>query len=120
VRQWVRAVPKRLHYFLQNSPAMQTVVLRIVLRVVERGLRKHTPGRSTATPLGAVVFIHRSGSSLYAHVYLHCCIVDGAFESAVAADGGRGWCYLTMVLFDIDQGDTVADTRRCAARFPIL
>jgi Putative transposase len=64
--------------------AVQGVVLHILLRVVERCLREHSPGCSAAARLGAVVFIHRFGSSLNAHLHFHCCIVDGVFDSAAA------------------------------------
>ena len=39
-----------------------------------------------ALHIGAVVFIHRFGSSLNAHVHFHVCVVDGVFEAL--ADGG--------------------------------
>jgi hypothetical protein len=66
---------------------LQGVVVRILLRAVERCLRAHSPGRSAAARLGAVVFIHHFGSLLNAHLCFHCCIVDGVFEPAGAADG---------------------------------
>jgi Putative transposase len=72
---------------------VQGVVLRILLRVVERCLREHSPGCSAAARLGAVVFIHRFGSALNAHLHFHCCIVDGVFEPAgdhAAAGVSRG------------------------------
>ena len=71
VRQWVLAVPKRLRYFRHDDAAVQGVVLRIFLRVVERCLREHSPGCSASARLGAVVFIHRFGSSLNAHLHFH-------------------------------------------------
>jgi Putative transposase len=72
---------------------VQGVVLRILLRVVERCLREHSPGCSAAARLGAVVFIHRFGSALNAHQHFHSCIVDGVFEPAgdhAAAGVSRG------------------------------
>jgi hypothetical protein len=42
--------------------------VRILLRAVERCRREHSPGSSAAARLGAVVFIHRFGSSLNAHL----------------------------------------------------
>jgi hypothetical protein len=86
----VLAVPKRLRYFLHSDAAVQGVVLRRLLRVIERCLREHRPGCSAAARLGAVVFIHRFGSSLNAHLHFHCCILDGVFEPALAADGAVG------------------------------
>ena len=87
LRQWVLSVPKRLRYFLHDNAALQGVVLRLLLRAVERCLREHSPGSSAAARLGAVVFIHRFGSSLNAHLHFHCCIIDGVFAPARAADG---------------------------------
>ena len=64
--------------------------MRILLRAVERCLRAHSPGSSAAARLGAVVFIHRFGSSLNAHLHFHCCIIDGVFVAAGTADGTPG------------------------------
>ena len=86
LRQWVLSVPKRLRYFLHDDAALQGVVVRSLLRVVERCLREHSPGSSAAARLGAVVFIHRFGSALNAHLHFHCGIVDGVFEPAHATD----------------------------------
>ena len=86
VRQWVLAVPKRLRYFLQRDTALQGMVLRIFLSVVERCLREHSPGCPAAARIGAVAFIHRFGSSLNEHLHFHCCVIDGVFEPAVAPD----------------------------------
>jgi hypothetical protein len=69
VRQWVLSVPKRLRYFLQNDAAVQGAVLRLFLRVVERGLQEHSPGCGASARIGAVAFIHRFGSSLNEHVH---------------------------------------------------
>jgi Putative transposase len=90
LRQWVLSVPKRLRYFLHDDAALQGVVVRILLRVIERCRREHSPGCSAAARLGAVVFIHRFGSSLNAHLHCHCCIIDGVFAAAHAADAAAG------------------------------
>ena len=87
LRQWVLSVPKRLRYFLQDDTLLQGVVVRILLRAIERGLREHSPGSSAAARLGAVVFIHRFGAALNAHLHFHCCILEGAFAAAGATDG---------------------------------
>lgn len=81
VRQWVLSVPKRLRYFLQTNAALQGAVLRILLRVVERCLREHSPGCPAAARIGAVAFIHRFGSSLNEHVHFHCCVIDGGIPA---------------------------------------
>jgi hypothetical protein len=90
LRQWVLSVPKRLRYFLHDDAALQGAVVRILLRAIERCLREHSPGSSAAARLGAVVFIHRFGSALNAHLHFHCCILDGVFELADAADAAAG------------------------------
>ncbi len=102
VRQWVLSVPKRLRYFLQTDAALQGAVLRIFLRVVERSLREHSSGCSESARIGAVAFIHRSGSSLNEHVRFaclgfrfaasnfHCCVIDGVFEPIVDTDDEEG------------------------------
>jgi len=69
LRQWVLAVPKRLRYFLHDDALLQGVIARILLRAIERCLREHSPGSSAAARLGAVVFIHRFGSALNAHLH---------------------------------------------------
>jgi hypothetical protein len=64
VRQWVLSVPKRLRYFLQNDPAVQTLALHIFLSAVEQGLRQGSPGTGPSSHIGAVAFIHRFGTLL--------------------------------------------------------
>ena len=81
VRQWCWPYPKRLRYFLHDDAAVQGVVLRILLRVVERVCASTVPVAAPRHP-GAVVFIHRFGSSLNAHLHFHCCIIDRVFEPA--------------------------------------
>ena len=86
VRQWVLSVPKRLRYFLQNDPALQTLALHLFLRAVEQGLHRCSPGAGPTARIGAVAFIHPFGALLNAHVHFHCVVVDGVFE----ADGAGG------------------------------
>ena len=70
---WYRTVQAhlRLRYFLPDDAVLQGVLVRILLRAVERCLREHSPGSSAAARLGAVVFIHRCGSALNAHLHFH-------------------------------------------------
>ena len=83
----VLSVPKRLRYYLHDDALLQGVVVRILLRAIERCLREHSPGSSAAARLGAVVFIHRFGAALNTHLHFHCCIIDGVFAAADAAAG---------------------------------
>jgi Transposase zinc-binding domain/Putative transposase len=83
LRQWVLAVPKRLRYFLHDDAVLQGVVVRILLRAIERCLREHSPGSSAAARLGAVVFIHRFGSALNARLHFHSYIMDGGLPHSL-------------------------------------
>ena len=84
LRQWVLAVPKRLRYFLQRDAALQGAALHLFLRVVEQRLHAHSPGAGSTARLGAVVFIHRFGSTLNPHLHFHCVVIDGVFDAAAA------------------------------------
>jgi len=86
VRQWVLAVPKRLRYHLERDPAVLNAALHIFLTAIEPVLRQHSAGASSASRLGAVVFIHRFGALRGTHLHFHCVVVDGVFE----ADAGGG------------------------------
>jgi molybdopterin synthase catalytic subunit len=64
------SVPKRLRYHLQRDPAVQNAALHIFLSAVGRSLREWSRGASAKSRLGAVVFIHRFGALLNAHLHL--------------------------------------------------
>ena len=83
VRQWVRAVPKRLRDHLEHDPAVLNAALHIFLHAIAQPLRQCSPGAGAASPLGAVVFIHRCGALLNAHLHCHCIVIDGVFDAAV-------------------------------------
>lgn len=80
MRPWVLSVPKRVRYFLQNNPAVETLALHIFLRAVEHGLRPCSSGAGPSSRMGAVAFIHRFGALLNPHVHFHCVVVEGVFE----------------------------------------
>ena len=86
VRQWVLSVPKRLRYYLERDPAIQNAALHILLNAIQRTLRRCSSGTSAASHIGAVVFIHRFGALLNAHLHFHCVVVDGVFNAV--ANGG--------------------------------
>ncbi len=69
VRQWVLSVPKRVRYFLQNDPVVESLALHIFLSAVEQGLRARSSGAGPTSRIGAVAFIHRFGALLNAHVH---------------------------------------------------
>jgi hypothetical protein len=59
---------------LQCDAALQGAALRLCLRAVESCLRAGSPGAGLAARLGAVAFIHRSGSTLNPHLHFHCAL----------------------------------------------
>jgi hypothetical protein len=69
---------------MQRDGAVLNMVLGIFLRVIEQSLQAHNPGAAQVDKatlhIGAVVFIHRFGSSLNEHVHFHVCVIDGVFE----------------------------------------
>ena len=82
VRQWVLSLPKRLRYHLDDAQ-LQNAVLHSLLHGIEQGLRKSLPETDGATQInthiGAVVFIHRFGGLLNAHLHFHVVMIDGVF-----------------------------------------
>lgn len=85
VRQWVVVIPKRLRYFMNHDAGCLSQVARIAMSEVQRA----TAGASTSTAVaarsGGVLFVHRFGATLNAHVHLHLCMLDG-----VVAQGRQG------------------------------
>ena len=82
VRQWVLSLPKRLRYHLDDAK-LQNAVLHSLLHGIEQGLRESLPETDGATHInphiGAVVFIHRFGGLLNAHLHFHVLMIDGVF-----------------------------------------
>ena len=86
VRQWVLSLPKRLRYHLDDAN-LQNAVLHSLLHGIEQGLRESLPESDggthlhmqTNTHIGAVVFIHRFGGLLNAHLHFHVVMIDGVF-----------------------------------------
>jgi hypothetical protein len=75
VRQWVLSFPKRLRYHLDDAE------LHSFLHAIEQGLRQglaDAQGEGKVR-LGAVVFIHRFGALLNAHLHFHVVVIDGVF-----------------------------------------
>ena len=58
---------------------MQNAVLHSFLHGIEQGLRQSLPETEGETRIGAVVFIHRFGGLLNAHLHLHVVVIDGLF-----------------------------------------
>ena len=80
VRQWVLSLPWRLRYHLDDAK-LQNAVLHSFLSAIEQGLRQSLPETEgqTETHIGAVVFIHRFGGLLNAHLHFHVVVIDGVF-----------------------------------------
>ena len=89
VRQWVFSLPKRLRYHLDDAQ-LQNAVLHSLLQGIGQGLRAslhETEGTTQInTHIGAVVFIHRFGGLLNAHLHFHVVVIDGVF---CEEDAGR-------------------------------
>ena len=75
-QQWAVALPTRVRYFLNIDVGCLNRVAGIVMREVQRA----TAGASTipapAARSGGVLFVHRFGAALNAHVHLHLCVLD--------------------------------------------
>jgi len=79
VRQWVLSLPWLLRYHLDDAK-LQNAVLHSFLHAIEQGLRQSLPqGGESETRIGAVVFIHRFGGLLNAHLHYHVIVIDGVF-----------------------------------------
>ncbi len=61
---------------------MRGAALRVVLRIIEKTLRDHSPEAGPTARIGAVAFIHQFGASLNEHTHFHICVIDGVFETA--------------------------------------
>ncbi len=90
VRQWVVVFPKRLRYFLNVDVGCLNRVAGIAISDVQRA----TAGASTSTAKvarsGGVLFVHRFGAALNAHVHLHLCMLDGVVALGRQRLGFRG------------------------------
>ncbi len=84
VRQWVLSLPKRLRYHLDDAK-LQNAVLHSFLRAIEQGLRQSLPAGDGTARIGAVVFIHRFGALMNAHLHFHVIVIDGMFWGKEAA-----------------------------------
>jgi len=88
---------------------VETAALRLFLSAVERHLRLCSPGASAKSRLGAVVFIHRFGALLNAHLHFHCVVVDGMFD---ADAGGNAAFYPATELDVLDSAIVQASVRQ--------
>ncbi len=85
VRQWVVVFPKRVRYFLGRDADCLKRVAGIAMREVQRATAGASTSPAAAGRSGGVLFGHRFGATLNAHVHLHLCMLDG-----VVAQGRQG------------------------------
>jgi hypothetical protein len=88
-----------LRYFPQRDFAVRSATLRVVLRIIEKTLKVHSPGADPAARIGAVAFIHQFGASLNEHTHFHICVIDGVFE---AAEDDTPLAFFEATEFDLD------------------
>ncbi|MFO1403220.1 MAG: transposase [Azonexus sp.] len=79
------SLPKRLRYHLDDAD-LQTAVLHSVLQCIEQGLRHGLVAADGQARLGAIVFIHRFGGLLNAHLHYHAVVIDGVFSGEEDAE----------------------------------
>ena len=77
VRQWVVVFPKRLRYFLNVDAGCLSGVVGIAMSEVQRAIAGASTSAAKAARSGGVLFVHRFGATLNAHVHLHLCMLDG-------------------------------------------
>ena len=87
-RQWVVLFPKRLRYFLNVDAGCLNRVAMIAMSEVQRATAGASTSTSKAARTGGVLFMHRFGATLNAHVHLHFCMLDG-----VVAQGRQGLAF---------------------------
>ena len=78
-------VAGRLRYFLHRDADLPGAALRLFLRAVEQCLRAQIAGAGSTTRLGAVVCIHRFGSTLNAHLHFHAVVIGGVSDAATTS-----------------------------------
>ena len=80
VRQWVVVFPKRVRYFLNVDAGCLNRVAGIAMSEVQRATAGAATSTAQAARSGGVLFVHRFGATLNAHVHLHLCMVDGGWR----------------------------------------
>ena len=88
MRQWVVVFPKRRRYFLNVDAGCLNRLAGIAMSEVQRATAGASTSTAKASRGGVVLFTHRLGATLSAHVHLHLCILDG-----VAGQAGLGATY---------------------------
>ena len=71
---WVTA---RLRPYALTDPEVSPSMAGIVMREVQRATAGASTSTAPAARSGGVLFVHRFGAALNAHVHLHLCVLDG-------------------------------------------
>ena len=87
VRQWVVVLPKRLRYFWNVDAGCLNRVAVIAMSEVQRATASTSTAQAARS--GGVLFVHRFGATLNAHVHLHLCILDGVVAQGLAFRGAQ-------------------------------
>ncbi len=82
-RQWTLTFPWQIRVMLVQHPTLVTALQKIMVRRIERFLRRHARDhgrpRSERAHTGAIVAIQRFGSRLNLHIHLHAVIPDAVW-----------------------------------------
>ena len=106
VRQWVLSLPPRIRYLLAWRHDVCKVVVRVLLREVNRHLRDRARACGLVDPRGgAVAIVQRFGGALNLNIHVHALVLDGVF--ARAADGHLAF-HAAPGLTDADVADVLA------------
>ena len=66
-----------MRYFLNTDAGCLKRVAGIVMREVQGATAGVSTSTAPAARSGVVLFVHRFGAALNAHVHLHLCVLDG-------------------------------------------
>ena len=89
MRQWVLSFPYPLRFLFASQPAIMTVVLGIVYRVIATHLIHKAGFTRKTADTGAVTLIQRFGSALNLNIHFHMLFVDGVYVNGAKGASGR-------------------------------
>ena len=106
IRQWVLTLPHRIRYLLAWRHDPCKVVVRVLLREVQRHLRTRARERGLGEVRGgAVAIVQRFGGALNLNVHSHALVLDGVFARG---DDGRSQFHAAPALDSADVADVLA------------
>ena len=82
IRQWVISFPHKIRFWIANTPADTSRVLKIITRVINRFYQEKykTRGRKNGTKVGSICFIQRFGGSVNLNPHFHIIYADGVWQ----------------------------------------